>query len=68
MLATLVVGIALGGVLIDAALMRRLSKYGHFPLLLMTIGLSLALNAVVGLIWGGHDPPQLPPHPGRVCR
>lgn len=57
-LATLVVGIALG-VLIDAALMRRLSRYGHFPLLLMTIGLSLALNAVVGLIWG-HDPRSFP--------
>ena len=35
--------------------MRRLAKYGHFPLLLMTIGLSLALNALIGLIWG-HEP------------
>ncbi|MEP6642791.1 MAG: branched-chain amino acid ABC transporter permease, partial [Gaiellales bacterium] len=52
--ATLVTGIALG-VVIDVALMRRLAKYGHFPLLLMTIGLSLALTALAGLIWG-HDP------------
>jgi branched-chain amino acid transport system permease protein len=51
---TLVFG-ALLGVVIDIALMRRLSKYGHFPLLLMTIGLSLALNALVGLVWG-HEP------------
>jgi branched-chain amino acid transport system permease protein len=52
--ATLVTGILLG-VVIDVALMRRLAKYGHFPLLLMTIGLSLALTALAGLIWG-HDP------------
>lgn len=51
---TLLVGGALG-VVIDTALMRRLAKYGHFPLLLMTIGLSLALNALVGLMWG-HQP------------
>jgi branched-chain amino acid transport system permease protein len=53
-LVTLVFG-ALLGVVIDVALMRRLAKYGHFPLLLMTIGLSLALNAIVGLVWG-HEP------------
>ncbi|MFC4945036.1 branched-chain amino acid ABC transporter permease [Pseudonocardia sp. GCM10023141] len=52
--ATLVSGVLLG-VLIDVALMRRLARYGHFPLLLMTIGLSLALNALIGLVWG-HDP------------
>ncbi len=52
--AVLVAGTVLG-VLIDVALMRRLARYGHFPLLLMTIGLSLALNALVGLVWG-HDP------------
>jgi branched-chain amino acid transport system permease protein len=57
-LATLLFGIALG-VLIDVALMRRLSRFGHFPLLLMTIGLSLALNALIGLIWG-HDPRSFP--------
>lgn len=51
---TLVTGILLG-VVIDVALMRRLARYGHFPLLLMTIGLSLALAALAGLIWG-HDP------------
>lgn len=51
---TLITGVVLG-VLIDVALMRRLSRYGHFPLLLMTIGLSLALNALIGLVWG-HDP------------
>jgi branched-chain amino acid transport system permease protein len=51
---TLVTGILLG-VVIDVALMRRLAKYGHFPLLLMTIGLSLALTALTGLVWG-HDP------------
>ena len=45
--------------LIDVALMRRLSRFGHFPLLLMTIGLSLALNALIGLIWG-HDPRSFP--------
>lgn len=53
-LVTLAFGVVLG-VVIDVALMRRLARYGHFPLLLMTIGLSLALNALVGLIWG-HDP------------
>ena len=52
--ATLVTGVALG-VVIDVTLMRRLARYGHFPLLLMTIGLSLALTALAGLIWG-HDP------------
>jgi branched-chain amino acid transport system permease protein len=57
-LATLVVGIAMG-VVIDVALMRRLARFGHFPLLLMTIGLSLALNALVGLVWG-HDPRSFP--------
>jgi len=51
---TLVLG-ALIAIVIDIALMRRLAKYGHFPLLLMTIGLSLALNALIGLIWG-HNP------------
>jgi len=56
--ATLLFGIVLG-VLIDVALMRRLSRFGHFPLLLMTIGLSLALNALIGLIWG-HDPRSFP--------
>lgn len=48
-------GGAVLAVAIDLLLMRRLAKYGHFPLLLMTIGLSLALNALIGLIWG-HDP------------
>lgn len=51
---TLATGIVVA-VVIDAVLMRRLSSYGHFPLLLMTIGLSLALNALIGLIWG-HAP------------
>ncbi|MEU8250314.1 branched-chain amino acid ABC transporter permease [Nonomuraea sp. NPDC048916] len=51
---TLVVGTLLA-IVIDLALMRKLAKYGHFPLLLMTIGLSLALNALIGLIWG-HEP------------
>ncbi|QJY49648.1 branched-chain amino acid ABC transporter permease [Pseudonocardia broussonetiae] len=48
-------GGAVLAVAIDLLLMRRLAKHGHFPLLLMTIGLSLALNALIGLIWG-HDP------------
>ncbi|GAA0828089.1 branched-chain amino acid ABC transporter permease [Streptosporangium amethystogenes subsp. fukuiense] len=51
---TLLVGTLLA-IVIDLALMRKLAKYGHFPLLLMTIGLSLALNALIGLIWG-HEP------------
>ncbi|MEV0595767.1 branched-chain amino acid ABC transporter permease [Nonomuraea cavernae] len=51
---TLVIGTLLA-IVIDLALMRKLAKYGHFPLLLMTIGLSLALNALIGLIWG-HEP------------
>lgn len=50
-LATLVAGI-LAAVVIDVVLMRRLAGHGHFPLLLMTIGLSLALNALIGRIWG----------------
>ncbi len=53
-LVTLAVGVGLG-VVIDIALMRRLARYGHFPLLLMTIGLSLALSALTGLVWG-HNP------------
>lgn len=53
-LATLGTGVVIA-VVTDIALMRRLSSYGHFPLLLMTIGLTLALNALIGLIWG-HDP------------
>lgn len=52
-------GGAVLAVAIDLLLMRRLAKYGHFPLLLMTIGLSLALNALIGLIWG-HDPRSFP--------
>jgi branched-chain amino acid transport system permease protein len=53
--AVTLLGGAVLAVAIDLLLMRRLAKYGHFPLLLMTIGLSLALNALIGLIWG-HDP------------
>lgn len=51
---TLLFGAVLA-VAIDLLLMRRLARFGHFPLLLMTIGLSLALNALIGLIWG-HAP------------
>jgi branched-chain amino acid transport system permease protein len=50
-LVTLVAGV-LAAVVIDIGLMRRLAGYGHFPLLLMTIGLSLSLNALIGRIWG----------------
>ncbi|MFW3169312.1 branched-chain amino acid ABC transporter permease [Geodermatophilus sp. CPCC 206100] len=48
---TLLAGVVVA-VLIDVGLMRRLAGHGHFPLLLMTIGLSLALNALIGRIWG----------------
>lgn len=51
MLITLVAGV-LAAVLIDIGLMRRLAGFGHFPLLLMTIGLSLSLNALIGRFWG----------------
>jgi branched-chain amino acid transport system permease protein len=49
-------GIVLG-VIVDVVLMRHLSGLGHFPLLLMTIGLSLAIDAVIALVWGstGHQ-------------
>lgn len=57
-LGTLVVGVLMG-VVTDVLLMRRLARYGHFPLLLMTIGLSLALNALIGLVWG-HNPRNFP--------
>lgn len=50
-LITLIAGV-LAAVLIDIGLMRRLAGFGHFPLLLMTIGLSLSLNALIGRIWG----------------
>jgi branched-chain amino acid transport system permease protein len=50
-LVTLAAGV-LAAVVIDIGLMRRLAGYGHFPLLLMTIGLSLSLNALIGRIWG----------------
>jgi branched-chain amino acid transport system permease protein len=47
-----VLGGALLGVAVDVLLMRHLSGLGHFPLLLMTIGLSFALNALITLLWG----------------
>lgn len=50
-LLTLVVGV-LSSVLIDLLLMRRLAGHGHFPMLLMTIGLGLALSALISLVWG----------------
>lgn len=50
-LATVLSGVV-AAVVIDVLVMRRLAGRGHFPLLLMTIGLSLALNAVIGRIWG----------------
>ncbi len=50
-LGTVVAGVV-AAVVIDIAVMRRLAGRGHFPLLLMTIGLSLALNAIIGRIWG----------------
>lgn len=50
-LLALAVG-ALLGVAVDVLLMRHLSGLGHFPLLLMTIGLSFALNALITLLWG----------------
>lgn len=48
---TLVAGVA-AAVVVDLGIMRWLAGFGHFPLLLMTIGLALALNALIGLIWG----------------
>lgn len=48
---TLAAGVV-AAVIIDIGLMRRLAGYGHFPLLLMTIGLSLTLNALIGRFWG----------------
>ena len=50
-LATVLSGVV-AAVVIDVLVMRRLAGRGHFPLLLMTIGLSLALNAVIGRVWG----------------
>lgn len=49
---TVVAAGVVAAVVIDIAVMRRLAGRGHFPLLLMTIGLSLALNALIGRIWG----------------
>ena len=45
-------GAALFGVIIDRAVIQRLGDKGHFPLLLMTIGISLSLAAALELIWG----------------
>jgi branched-chain amino acid transport system permease protein len=50
--ALAVVGGAVLGIAVDVLLMRHLSGLGHFPLLLMTIGLSFALNALITLLWG----------------
>ncbi|MBP2369399.1 branched-chain amino acid ABC transporter permease [Pseudonocardia parietis] len=48
---TIVAGV-LAAVLVDLLLMRRLAGHGHFPMLLMTIGLGLALSALISLVWG----------------
>jgi branched-chain amino acid transport system permease protein len=61
---TIAVAAALA-VLIDVAVMRRLAGHGHFPLLLMTIGLSLALNALTALIWGQESRQFVAPWSGR---
>jgi len=50
-LVGLVTGVV-AGVVIDALFMRPLAGKGHFPLLLMTIGLSVALSALIAMIWG----------------
>jgi branched-chain amino acid transport system permease protein len=47
----LVAGAIVGAVLEPIAI-RPLMHRGHFPILLMTIGMTFALSAVVTLIWG----------------
>lgn len=49
--AGLVAGYLVGAVLERVAI-RPLIGRGHFPILLMTIGLTFALSAVVTLLWG----------------
>jgi branched-chain amino acid transport system permease protein len=40
------------GVVLERVAIRPLMGRGHFPILLMTIGLTFALSAIVTLLWG----------------
>jgi len=48
-----VIGAFVVGGLIERALIRPLGRDAEYPILLVTIGLFLALNALAGVIWGG---------------
>lgn len=50
---------ALGGGVIERTLIRPLGRNADYPVLLVTIGLFLGLNALAGVIWGG-DPKSFP--------
>lgn len=50
---------ALGGALVERTLIRPLGRHAEYPVLLVTIGMFLALNALAGVIWGG-DPRRFP--------
>jgi len=52
------VGAVSGGV-IERTLIRPLGRNAEYPVLLVTIGLFLGLNALSGVIWGG-EPKQFP--------
>jgi branched-chain amino acid transport system permease protein len=50
-----VIGLAAGyafGAVLEPIAIRPLLRRGHFPILLMTIGITFALSAVVTLVWG----------------
>jgi branched-chain amino acid transport system permease protein len=49
----------IGGGIIERVLIRPLGREAEYPMLLVTIGLFLALNAGAGVIWGG-DPLAFP--------
>jgi branched-chain amino acid transport system permease protein len=57
-LVTVLIGF-IGGGLIERTLIRPLGRDAEYPILLVTIGLFLALNALAGVIWGG-DPLSFP--------
>ncbi len=50
-----IVGMVLSGVLaagIERTLIRPFDPYDHLPLVIITLGLFLAINALAGMIWG----------------
>ncbi|MEO8695446.1 MAG: branched-chain amino acid ABC transporter permease [Acidimicrobiales bacterium] len=66
-LAGLIVAFALGAI-IERVLMRRFGGLSHFPMLLMTIGLTGVIRSVIDKVWGGDDRANPAPWSGRIWR